>query len=352
MATARKELVDPEVTLYYACTASCVRNGTLLGGQNAHRKQWLLDRLIEISPYFAINVCAFAILDDQIQLLLRIDLEKLNSWSTQDIFKKWFALCLPRNKHGAPIEATKSWIEATQQDAAKMALMKSRLVDLGWFMKLLREPISRRCNKEDGCSGAFWESRFRSVAILDEESVMATSVFVDLLPQLKDPAPTRAVPALEKVAYTSIQQRLKHCVQNGMLEKMKSGSAFSSKANLEKGTWMFPIEDRSDAKSSRAPGMFESISLTGYVQLLEWTARSLRSSGNTSKLAIPAVIAQNEIDPESWLATLRILMDSKKQVGKYFGSVTRLDQVANQNGRKFLKNLTGRRFDLKKAEES
>jgi spore coat polysaccharide biosynthesis protein SpsF (cytidylyltransferase family) len=32
---------------------------------------------------------------------------------------------------------------------------RNRLGDLGWFMKCLNEPIARKANKEDGCTGHF-----------------------------------------------------------------------------------------------------------------------------------------------------------------------------------------------------
>jgi hypothetical protein len=46
------------------------------------------------------------------------------------------------------------------------------LQDVSWFMKCLNEPIAREANKEDNCTGHFWESRFKSQALRSEESLL------------------------------------------------------------------------------------------------------------------------------------------------------------------------------------
>ena len=76
MATARKVLVDPAVTPFYHCISRFVRRAFLCGAENAHRKQWIEDRLQELVRIFAVDVCGFAVLDNHLHVLLRLDLAK------------------------------------------------------------------------------------------------------------------------------------------------------------------------------------------------------------------------------------------------------------------------------------
>ena len=59
-----------------------------------------------------------------------------------------------------------------------IATVRGRLQSLSWFMKCLKEPLSRLANRQDKTRGTFFESRFKSVAILDEEALLAISVYI------------------------------------------------------------------------------------------------------------------------------------------------------------------------------
>ena len=43
-------------------------------------------------------------------------------------------------------------------------------MSISWFMKLLNEHIAKEANKEDKVTGSFFESRFKSQALLDERA--------------------------------------------------------------------------------------------------------------------------------------------------------------------------------------
>ncbi len=80
---------------------------------------------------------------------------------------------------------------------------RDRLMNISWFMKLLNQNIAFRANAEEGCKGHFWESRFKSQALLDERALLSCMTYVDLNPIRAAIAKTP-----EASDYTSIQERI------------------------------------------------------------------------------------------------------------------------------------------------
>ena len=90
-------------------------------------------------------------------------------WSDDEVLRRWSCLfkgplLVQRYLAGAPQES-----HELSQVAEFAQCYRRRLADLSWFMKCLNEPIARQANREDGCTGHFWEARFKSLARVHEK---------------------------------------------------------------------------------------------------------------------------------------------------------------------------------------
>jgi hypothetical protein len=108
----------------------------------------------------------------------------------------------------------------------------------------LKEPLARLANHEEKTRGFFFEGRFKSVAILEDESLLSTCAYIDLNPVA---AGIAEVP--EASVHTSIRERLDHVKTQRRVEDMKAASQGSvagsnAAAGLEESHWLCPIEDR------------------------------------------------------------------------------------------------------------
>jgi len=139
-----------------------------------NRKDWIEHRLEELAGIFAVSVAGFAILDNHMHLLVRLDPDVTGNWSDEDVVRRWGRLFPPRDKARQVAPASDEWVLSRLKDARWVATARQRLQSLSWFMKCLKEPLSRLANREEQTRGAFFEGRFKSVAILDEASLLAT----------------------------------------------------------------------------------------------------------------------------------------------------------------------------------
>ncbi len=90
-------------------------------------------------------------------------------------------------------------------------------------MKHLKQPIAWRVNREDNCTGHFFESRVYSGALLSEQAVLATTAYVDL-----NPVRPKFCDTIESDEHTSIYRRLQHLETSPeqlheMLKPLESG---------------------------------------------------------------------------------------------------------------------------------
>ena len=208
------------------------------------------------------------------------------------------------------------------------------------FMKCLKEPLSRMANREDQTGGAFFEGRFKSIAILDEESLLACSTYIDL-----NPVAAGIAQAPETSEYTSIKERVDHVKTQERTEDLKAaeaGSVAGSKASagLEEKHWLCPIEDRRRLDSARE-GMVEGFSLGSYLLLVEYTGRVFRAGKASISSELATVFERLGTNAETWRTRLERL---RKQhfFGRFFAATRqRLIEVSERLGIRRAPNLCG-----------
>jgi REP element-mobilizing transposase RayT len=340
MTMARAHLVDVSVTRWYHCVTRCMRRAHLLGEGPFDRKKWVERRLQELVEIFAVSVGGFSVLDNHVHVLVRLDPEVATVWSDEEVVRRWGRLFPPRDKSRQPLPVSDDWVAWRLKDAAWLVKARQRLQSLSWFMKCLKEPLSRLANREDETRGAFFEGRFKSVAILDEESLLATCAYIDLNPVA---AGIAKVP--ETSNHTSIKERLDHVKAEGRTEDLKaakSGSVAGSEASagLEESHWLCPIEDRRWLDSSRE-GMLEGFSLGSYLLLVDYTGRLFRAGKAAISREVGEVLQRLGSSAENWQARLEKLSKGRL-FGRFFAaSRQRLREVAQRLGLRRVPNLGG-----------
>ena len=209
MPRPRRTLISIEDTPYYHCCSRVVRRAFLCGddkytGKNYdHRRGWVEEQILKLTEVFAIDVAAYAVMSNHLHVVLYIDVEQVNAWSDRDIVQQWHKLfngtdLTQKFAKGEVIDE-----HLVVQLKQLIAIYRSRLSDISWFMRCLNEPIARQANLEDNCTGHFWEGRFKSQALLDEAAVLACMTYIEL-----NPIRAKLAKTPEQSDFTSLKLRV------------------------------------------------------------------------------------------------------------------------------------------------
>lgn len=316
MTLARNKLISLDDTPYYHCICRCVRRAFLWGTDHfsgrdyAHRKQWVVDRLRELQRIYAIDICAYAVMSNHYHVVLRVDQDRAKSWTTEEVISRWTRL------FGLPVLVDR-YIRgqtSTEAEADKAIAIvehwRHRLHDISWFMRSLNEYLARRANKEDQCKGRFWESRFKSQALLDEAGLLTCMTYVDLNPIRADVAPTP-----ETSDFTSIQERIRH---------------FKHSRDKQPNTLHYFRRHRQDDNAL-------PFYVTDYLELVDWTGRAIRKDKRGAIANdCPPILQRLNIDPDYWLS----YMQPRGNVFTHaIGRTNRLREYALSVGQLWLQGL-------------
>jgi len=287
MPRPRNTLVSLDVTPYYHCTSRCVRHAFLCGTDRhsgrsfEHRRQWIQDRLLALAGIFAIDIAAYAVMNNHYHVVLHVDRKHGLSWDDSEVIERWHrlfkgSLLSQRFSRGEKLDRAELHALAEQ-----VAEWRQRMVSISWFMRCLNEPIARAANREDNVTGRFWEGRYTSQALLDEKALAACMVYVDLNPIRAQMATTP-----ENSNHTSIQQRI---------AKAQHVQLPNHKHQQPEQLMQFAGNPR---KGMPAGLPFR---LTDYIELVDWSGRILRDDkkGAISD-EIPEILKRLQLDTRHW----------------------------------------------------
>ena len=357
-ACPRKQIVASYEVGIYHCYNRCVRRAFLCGvdpvsGNNfEHRKDWILQRAELLASAAAVEVLDFAILDNHMHFILRNRPDIAATWSDEEVVRRWWQICpTRRNELGEAPEPLPVELDQWLAHPEKVQELRQRLSSISWFMRLLCQKIARRANREDQVTGKFFESRFRCQALLDDEAVLACSLYVDLNVVRADKAETP-----EESRYTSAYERILErkrfrAAMRAVAQADENGSANAEPTRTpEDNLWLSPIQlaDRFESGADRTVSNpfpsrrltnkgFLPMTLDHYLSLLDWMGRQIRSDKRGS---IPA-----ELSPI--LERLHVNMEQMPDVVSGFaqrfhsavGRVNSMMQYARRLGRRWLAGI-------------
>jgi len=111
-----------------------------------------VDKLAELADVFSIDICAYAVMSNHYHLVLYINQPQALDWSDDAVIERWTRLfkaplLIEQMRKGERLgTAEKKVVAEIVQE------WRSRLTDLGWFMRCLNESLARQANEEGNYS--------------------------------------------------------------------------------------------------------------------------------------------------------------------------------------------------------
>lgn len=341
---ARRETIDPhQVVVAHICNRTvrrCFLMGDDLGsGKNFdHRKVWIEEYLRRFAANFGIDLLGFAILSNHFHLVLRTRPDVVETWSDEEVARRWMMLCpLRRKADASPCEPNESEIKSIAGCPIKTKEIRERLSSISWWMRLLCQRIAMRANREEEETGRFWQDRYRATVLADEASLLACAAYVDL-----NPIRAAMCETLEGSEHTSVQRR----IESASVSQQQQASPAQPKERPKAqpackrespDAFLSPlsIDERADAAGGMGPCEssvpfrcsdkgFLAMSLEDYLLLLDWTARqSVDGKRGRTPGCVPPILQRLGIASSSWCELV-------SDFGKLFSSVAGKPAVVDE----------------------
>lgn len=344
----RAEVIDPhQVTTVHAINRT-VRRCFLMGddpvsGTNFdHRKEWIEQMLQHFAAQFGIDLLCYSILSNHYHLILRTRPDVVALWDDTEVARRWLMICPQRKISGSAAQPTEAELDSIRNCPVKLAEVRNRLSSVSWWMRLLNQRVAQRANREDGEHGRFWQDRFRTIRIDDDESLLACAAYVELNPIRASIAET-----LEQSEFTSVKRRIDSEVAESESQPTKDSPTPSPSSSERRDAFLakLSIDEKHDpigpcpsvsGKRCSDKG-FLSLPTKDYIELLDWTARQLvPGKGGRTPDSYPPILQRLGLGREAWCSLVNQFEDVFCHVAG------RVDRVAERRSHR-----TKRRFRVR-----
>ena len=240
-------------------------------------------------------------MSNHVHLVIEVDPHGPNSWTDEEVAERWLTV-FGGGMHGDAALASR--IAALTSNSERLNVLRQRLGSLSWFMRSLNEPIARRANREDECTGRFWEGRFKCQALLDDAALLACMAYVDLNP-----------------------------LRAGVAQSLKCSAHISARRRAREIDLKKKL---SPVSSSIAHHAFD-FSEGQYLELLDWTGRRLHAGKDeTYPSPLLPILARISLDPDQWLFQVPA---TESHYWRAVGSLQALLNHAHRLSRRWLKGV-------------
>ncbi|MFC3702102.1 hypothetical protein ACFOND_10650 [Reinekea marina] len=312
MPKPRKCQIAVDATPYYYCVSRCVRRAFLCGldpytqVSYEHRRSWVEQKILALGQVFCIDVCAYAVMSNHYHVVLFINSAKQAQLTDFEVLERWSGLFrgnLLVNRYVRGDDLCEAELHVVNEMAEQW---RERLGNISWFMKVLNEHIAREANREDVCTGKFWEpdadQGFKSQALLDDKALAACLAYVDL-----NPMRAKMAESPETSEHTSAKKRI------DAAKRTKPDALNLTQPNV---LLMF-IGNPREPMPTGLP-----FKLTDYLELLDWTGRILRNDKRGAiDQSLPPILERLKIDPKNWLQNVKYFETSFKVMAGSLSSV-------------------------------
>ncbi|MCA9260978.1 MAG: hypothetical protein KDA61_17305 [Planctomycetales bacterium] len=346
---ARSEIIDPQVVGVYHCWSRCVRRAFLCGKDPishkdySYRRIWIYEMQQRLAGLFAIEIGFRSEMANHIHVVVRTRPDVVKKWSDRDVVVRWLtATKLAKSRDGVVRPPEELAIAAELRKPGRVDELRKRLSHPSWFMGILSEYISRRCNQEDECTGAFWDGRYKCRDLADEAAILICGIYVDLN-QIRAGEATTPESSLHTSAYDRIvsrqQQRGNGVAQGDLTARSEAPDAWMCELTLDQRMAVNDPRCVSSASRRRASdkGLL-SITLDDYLQLLDASGRIVRDdkSGVIPEHLSP-ILDRLGIRAEMWSAVVK---GYDQLFGHVVGATSEVTRRAAAAGRRWRRGIT------------